>query len=531
MIYGYVTYHSHKAKFYTYDKMTKHEEYYKFGRVKREEHTVSVIDDEWIEILNSVLDNYRIEFPFTYGIGEVFEYIIDTYVKPKYNVNITASGYIHKGEAYSDEYYHRSKVKLFSPQAVKWVSALFKFKEVEVKPSTLKSYMIGNAIYPVISNFNYENFKSTNYIEEDIHVPSGSIFKFTDKFIRAKINIGEPMYFTYNCTSNRISMISMAHNDIWGDYGIVLNELTYSYRRREWLLRGTNGRSLVIPEHAIDIPSIVFNAVQPRIVDALNTEYEYCAPCNSSISDYLYVSLEGQNIRYYDKARAERASKEQKDYNKFAYKISVFKYLTNILCEKDNVIQKIGQDLSVDFTDTSVLKVISGKEITLAYGNGADKGTIGNSCMRYSSCSEYFKLYEDNAEMLIMQDSDGVVTARAMLWRVINSKTKEETKFVDRVYTANERDVARFKAYAKERGYIHLKDQISRAVRGIRYIDDRKQEIDLLDWYVPLKSMWYDKYPYIDTFAKLFDNKAMCPQSKVSDIIVCRSISGGFEKL
>lgn len=54
-------------------------------------------------------------------------------------------------------------------------------------------------------------------------------------------------------------------------------------------------------------------------------------------------------------------------------------------------------------------RLIDKKEITKYYNEQTyfkSIGTLGASCMRYDSCNNFFKIYEDHAKMLICIKND-----------------------------------------------------------------------------------------------------------------------------
>lgn len=66
--------------------------------------------------------------------------------------------------------------------------------------------------------------------------------------------------------------------------------------------------------------------------------------------------------------------------------------------------------------------------------------------MRYDECSDYFKIYEDHAKMLVCFKNEFVM-GRALIWE-INGIT-----YMDRVYTCEDYIEEQFFTYAKENGW------------------------------------------------------------------------------
>jgi hypothetical protein len=132
--------------------------------------------------------------------------------------------------------------------------------------------------------------------------------------------------------------------------------------------------------------------------------------------------------------------------------------------------------------DESGFELVEGEEIRHWYDSQNylnTKGQLGNSCMRYEECQEFFDIYVRNPEvckMLILK-SGSYITGRALIW-----KLKDGRYYQDRIYTNGDSDVIRFKRWADKRGYLfHSKDR------------EKVMEVQL-------KSGNYSPYPYMDTF-------------------------------
>jgi len=179
-----------------------------------------------------------------------------------------------------------------------------------------------------------------------------------------------------------------------------------------------------------------------------------------------------------------------------------FENLTQI--EIDNLLGCLNKDFLDDF------KEVSGSEITKLYNKDSYynfDGTLGNSCMRYDSCYDYFGIYEDNCEMIVLLDAkSGSVKGRALLWDVemkINGEVKT-IKLMDRIYTNDHNDESKFKSYAVSKGYYFMTRQTFTHDK----ISNNLNEDCVLSLYgseakVKMVKRGYCNYPYLDTFRYL----------------------------
>lgn len=128
-------------------------------------------------------------------------------------------------------------------------------------------------------------------------------------------------------------------------------------------------------------------------------------------------------------------------------------------------------------------EVIKGDDIIKWYYNenyAARTGQLGQSCMQYDKCKEYFGIYEMNPEvcqLLILKDSTGQkIMGRALLWNTENGE-----KYIDRVYTNKDSLLNLFDKWSEKNGY---------------FKNFRNNQGNLI---VKVKPMDYGQYPYMDT--------------------------------
>ena len=129
-------------------------------------------------------------------------------------------------------------------------------------------------------------------------------------------------------------------------------------------------------------------------------------------------------------------------------------------------------------------EVVKGDDIIKWYYNenyAARTGQLGQSCMQYDKCKEYFSIYEENPEvcqLLILKDTTGQkIMGRALLWNTDNGD-----KYMDRVYTNKDSLLNLFDKWAEQNGYLK---------------NFKNNQGNLK---VKVKPMDYGQYPYMDTF-------------------------------
>ena len=162
----------------------------------------------------------------------------------------------------------------------------------------------------------------------------------------------------------------------------------------------------------------------------------------------------------------------------------------------DKFIQDITVKLQAEYVFDADMKVVKGEQIRhyyhhQQYNNDINTESLQNSCMRHSSCRDYFDLYadNDNVSMLIAETPNGII-GRAILW-----VTDCGTKLMDRIY-GNGMAVNNFKEWAKDNGYIHKYKQSysndTEWITSIGEVIDKTYEITLKNAC--------NGYPYMDTF-------------------------------
>lgn len=142
-------------------------------------------------------------------------------------------------------------------------------------------------------------------------------------------------------------------------------------------------------------------------------------------------------------------------------------------------------------------KIVSGEEIKKyyyyeTYANSG--GSLGNSCMKYNKCQNYFDIYTENTQvkMLIMTPpKSDMIVGRALLWSI------DSTNIMDRVYTIQDEDyLPHFKKWAKDNGYLYKTHQNWGSTTLFESeLGTIEMQID-----IQLDNHSFTKYPYLDTF-------------------------------
>lgn len=175
----------------------------------------------------------------------------------------------------------------------------------------------------------------------------------------------------------------------------------------------------------------------------------------------------------------------------------------------------------------SKLVLLSGEDIRKYYDEAnyvpqnASKGSLHESCMRYSKCFNYLQIYSKNPEvcqLLVFKEDDDKISMRALVWKLTNGKI-----YMDRVYSATNSDSKIFVDYAKKNGWLCY-DLVMGSV-----VDSNKQS----ELIVEIKNIDAQYYPYMDTFMHLSDEEkrlAFTARNLNSDFRIkrLRSQGGGW---
>ncbi len=169
-----------------------------------------------------------------------------------------------------------------------------------------------------------------------------------------------------------------------------------------------------------------------------------------------------------------------------------------------------------DGEDTN-LEIVKGDEITKWYLESnyeIIRGQLGNSCMRYARCQDFFDIYTKNPEVcqLLIMKSDknpDKIVGRALLWNLKNGE-----KYQDRIYTILDSDKEIFNDWAEKNGY--------------KTYDSSYSNLE-----VQLGEHKYEKFPYMDTFVSYSPTKYLLSNDEDlwpdSGYYLLQDTSGGYK--
>ena len=241
------------------------------------------------------------------------------------------------------------------------------------------------------------------------------------------------------------------------------------------------------------------------------------------IDEGNYIKVEESEIDFISFLPRSRYEKVEDVWKSGRTKIKIGRFVRKFLTEfsisnfniDDSAIEKFVNLYKSFFSrDESKLKIVSGNDILKYYlednyhsSNELKVGTLWRSCMRQSERNKFMSIYSKNPniKMLVYLDCDGKVRSRALLWEGVKDHhdSDKEYKFMDRIYYFYDHDVAFFKDWAKENGYLSKWDQNAKSEL---YFDCdgnscRKSH------YVVLVNYNFGYYPYLDTFKFFNENK------------------------
>lgn len=142
--------------------------------------------------------------------------------------------------------------------------------------------------------------------------------------------------------------------------------------------------------------------------------------------------------------------------------------------------------------------LIDKKEITKYYNEQTyfkSTSTLGSSCMRYDSCGDFFKIYEDHAKMLVCIKNNKLL-GRAIVWTI------GDIIILDRIYVCEDYLQEQFTEYAKDHKW-WIKEHNCLLENGdwpmwLTPSDDYENPIRY-DFTINLKEH-YSYFPYVDSF-------------------------------
>lgn len=165
------------------------------------------------------------------------------------------------------------------------------------------------------------------------------------------------------------------------------------------------------------------------------------------------------------------------------------------------------KSVAEDTDDGPKFKFLIGNDIIKGYDTdnyASERGCLGDSCMNDES--SYFDIYTDNKKnvrLLILEDDNGAITGRALVWKLDMSPCDAEY-FMDRVYSNYDHQVDTFKEYANSNGWMYKKRMSYGNYESVQFV--YKGQDVFGEIRVKLSGDFYE-YPFIDTLSFLSREK------------------------
>jgi hypothetical protein len=225
------------------------------------------------------------------------------------------------------------------------------------------------------------------------------------------------------------------------------------------------------------------------MVSFLNKKIVYKFSSNKNINEFIGYNKDN-NLFWQNKSRTKI---------KIGRLITKFSEILNLKFYQHEIENFINlfKGFSDLFNNSCNFELVYGEDIKkyYIYTNYQNmKGHLGESCMRYKKCQEYFSIYVDNpniCSLLVLKGDNKKIIGRALLWN-----TQEGHIYLDRVYSSNDSDNILFEAYARKNlGCNYSYSQI--------YSFSFKKYVELS---IKPTNIIHDKYPYMDTFKFYYIN-------------------------
>jgi len=149
-------------------------------------------------------------------------------------------------------------------------------------------------------------------------------------------------------------------------------------------------------------------------------------------------------------------------------------------------------------------EIVSGDDIAYWYDEQHYKtltGSLGDSCMKDVN-PEFFDIYSDQAEMLILKDKDELI-GRALVWTIDN------LKYLDRIYVTKDYLVQKFIDYAIDNKWAFRQNNsvLSDGSEIEWYFPDDEYKTSRLGDLEIVLNRYYKYYPYMDSFRYLYKQR------------------------
>lgn len=182
------------------------------------------------------------------------------------------------------------------------------------------------------------------------------------------------------------------------------------------------------------------------------------------------------------------------------------------------------------------VEIVEGEEIKKWYLQSnyfKVQSTLGDSCMRYDRCQDYFDIYTKNPDVcklacVFQNDEAGnkKLTARAILWKVTEKDEGNFEWFMDRQYAITDAEINVLRKWADRQKYAY-KTQNSFGSYKLLTLGGNQFYCDMK---IQLGDFDYVKFPYMDTFKRFepIDKILYNDDEEKEGFYVLDSTSGGF---
>lgn len=227
-----------------------------------------------------------------------------------------------------------------------------------------------------------------------------------------------------------------------------------------------------------------------KVLDSLGNEYLYDKKYS------IFINEKTKQVTFFEN---EDWIVQRKNYE---YKKTKF---------ADSLYEQLGNELKAELCSSLEFKIVTGNDIVKYYNAetysskyGTEGGCLHGSCMRYKKCEVGIKFYakNPNASMLIMI-FNGKIVSRSMIWKT------DVGIFMDRKYFSADFLANSMVQYARENHW-HYKtcNNYSENYKVTAY-NFLKGNYDNVNYFpmnvqIPEEYDGSDRYPYMDTFDKLY---------------------------
>jgi hypothetical protein len=223
----------------------------------------------------------------------------------------------------------------------------------------------------------------------------------------------------------------------------------------------------------------------------------YISISNSDRTKISYLTTERSNFIIESSSLGEGADELWSSNRRFHVKPGAFvgKLFKNITPKEVENFSQLFRNAQTKIN--SKFEVVSGQSIVDYYHYDSylyESGSLGNSCMKYDQCQDYFSLYtknKDKISMLVLTTDNKKLIGRDLLWNL------DDVKIMDRIYTIDDETYQyHFKKWADDNGYIYKREQ---KWNNTLFFESKGKTI-YKEISLNLNRFNFTHFPYMDTF-------------------------------